>query len=237
VAEVVNINDVLNGHTLLDLDCLDRIYLNAYVPALQVGGQVVRFLTKHLGNPVPSPALCEQIGNRFRNAVKAFAEERAIPILRLKKPDRRRWDDRKLDHVHPYLKQARAPGVVAIVVAQEFQWVFTAQNRATKPGAVSFDFQKAERRVTTYYFYVLDAEFGPGFIKICSYFPYPAKIGRTGTSGPSARPAEPASPITSWPTALPPAANPNASRPSATVSAPPIFRPSATAGSPSSPHH
>jgi len=27
----------------LEVECLDRIYLNAYVPNLQVGGQVVRF--------------------------------------------------------------------------------------------------------------------------------------------------------------------------------------------------
>jgi hypothetical protein len=33
---------------------VDRMLLNAYVPNLQVGGQVVLFLTRHLGNPVPS---------------------------------------------------------------------------------------------------------------------------------------------------------------------------------------
>jgi hypothetical protein len=37
----------------LDLECLDRVYLNAYVPNLQVGGQVVSFLTAHLGYPIP----------------------------------------------------------------------------------------------------------------------------------------------------------------------------------------
>lgn len=50
---VVRVNDVLDGHVGLDLECLDRIYLNAYVPMLQVGGQVVSFLTQHLGNPIP----------------------------------------------------------------------------------------------------------------------------------------------------------------------------------------
>ena len=44
------------------------------------------------------------------------------------------------------------------------------------PAWCSFDFVKEERRVGMYYFYVLDAEFGPGFIKICTYFPYPAKV-------------------------------------------------------------
>jgi hypothetical protein len=62
----VNINDVLQGHVSLDVDCVDRLYLNAYVPTLQVAGQVVSFLTAHLGYPIPSPALLEKIGNRFR---------------------------------------------------------------------------------------------------------------------------------------------------------------------------
>ena len=180
---VTNINDVLDGHVGLHVECIDRLYLNAYVPNLQVGGQVVRFLGEHLGNPVPSPALFNKIGNRFRREVKAFAEENGIPILALKKPDRSRWDDRKLDHVRPYLQAAerdRRFGVVAIVYAHEFQWVFGGRDRSNKPGVVNYAFDKSERRVGTYYFYLLDAHFGPGFIKICTYFPYPAKVWLNG---------------------------------------------------------
>jgi hypothetical protein len=185
VAVVVNINDVLDGHVALDLDCLDRIYLNAYVPNLQVGGQVVTFLTQHLGNEVPSPVLFKRIGDRFRQAVAAFAQERGVPLLRLKRPDRTRWDDRKLDHVRPHLEQAAREGrhgVVAIVAAQEVQKVFMGCQRGknTYGKAVNFGFEKADRAVTVYYFYVLDADFGPGFIKLCSYFPYPAKVWLNG---------------------------------------------------------
>jgi len=183
MTSAVNINDVLDGHVSLEIDCIDRLLLNAYVPNLQVGRQVVTFLTGHLGFPVPSPALLEKIGNRFRREVKAFADEHNVPVLTLKKPDRTRWDDRKLDHVRPYLEKAEAEhrtGVVAIVQAQEFQWVFSAKNRSSTPGVVSFDFVKEERRVGIYYFYILDADFGPGFIKICTYFPYPAKVWLNG---------------------------------------------------------
>src|SRR6266496_1600913 len=74
VAEPLNVNDLLEGHAALDIECLDRVYLNAYVPNLQVGGQVVTFLTEHLGNPVPSPALFARIGNAFRASVRRFAE-------------------------------------------------------------------------------------------------------------------------------------------------------------------
>ena len=106
-----------------------------------------------------------QIGNRFVREVKTFAAANRIPILRLSKPDRSRWDDRKVDHVRPYVAAAEAAGrfgVVAIVATQEFQWVFSARNRSTTPGVVSFDFTKSSRRVGTYYFYVLDPQFGWG---------------------------------------------------------------------------
>jgi hypothetical protein len=182
-AAVTNINDVLEGHIALEVECVDRLYLNAYVPNLQVGGQVVRFITQHLGKPIPSAALLGTIGNRFRREVRAFADAHGIPILQLKKPDRSRWDDRKLDHVRPYLERAereRRFGVVAIVACQEFQWVISARNRATKPKAVCFEFFREERRVGVYYFYICDPDFGPGFIKICTYFPYPAKVWLNG---------------------------------------------------------
>ena len=138
-ASVVNINDVLDGHVALSIDCVDRVYLNAYVPGLQVGGQVNIFLERHLGFPLGSPAIIEKIGNRFRRDVKAFAATNAIPILALKKPDRSRWNDRKLDHVRPYLDAAEHAGrfgVVAIVVGQEFQWVHTGEGVEVVEGAL-----------------------------------------------------------------------------------------------------
>ena len=183
MGEVVNINDVLEGHVALSVDCIDRLYLNAYVPNLQVSGQVNRFLEDHLGNRIGSPAIIEKIGNAFRRDVKAFATRHGLPVLQLKKPDRTRWDDRKLDHVRPYLERAERAGrygVVAIVAAQEFQYVYSATKQTSPTGSVWFRWAKEDRRVGVYYFYVLDREFGPGFIKICTYFPYPAKVWLNG---------------------------------------------------------
>jgi hypothetical protein len=196
-----------------------------------VGGQVVRFLTEHLGNPIPSPVLFQRIGERFRRDVARFAERNHIPLLHLKRPDRSRWDDRKLDHVRPYLERATTPGVVAIVCAQEFQKVFVGVNRSTKPGVACFDFPKVDRRVSVYYFYVLDPEFGPGFIKLCSYFPYPGKIWLNGHEWAKRQPTARASPSPPWPTGSPPARTPPGCSRSATDSAPPTCRGSSTAGS------
>ena len=59
-ARVVTVDEVLGGHVALDIECLDRVYLNAYVPILQSSGQVVAFMTQYLGLPIPSPALLEK---------------------------------------------------------------------------------------------------------------------------------------------------------------------------------
>ncbi len=53
MAAMVTVDDVLYGHVALDLRCLDRIYLNGYVPTLQMGGQVASFMTTHLGYAIP----------------------------------------------------------------------------------------------------------------------------------------------------------------------------------------
>ena len=63
-SRVITVNDILDGHVGLDLECFDRIYLNGWVPNLQVSGQVIGFLTHHLGFPIPSPAILEKIGLR-----------------------------------------------------------------------------------------------------------------------------------------------------------------------------
>src|SRR4051794_4500805 len=104
MAAPVNVNDVLDGHVALDLQCLDRIYLNAYVPNLQVGGQVASFLTQHLGNPIPSPAIFEKIGAAFRKAVSRFAEDEHVPVVRFTK------DDPRSRRCAPMLPRRRPPG-------------------------------------------------------------------------------------------------------------------------------
>jgi hypothetical protein len=174
---IVTVNDVLDGHVLLDIECADRLYFNAYVPILQSSGQVVAFFTQHLGFPIPSPALFDKIGGRFRRAVEAFARAGGIAWVRFGK------DDRKIEVMRPYLDRQAATGrsgVAAIGVAQEFQRVWTAYQRDTSGGAPQFTFAKADRRVTCYYFYLWDEDFGAAFIKVCSYFPYPAKVWVNG---------------------------------------------------------
>jgi hypothetical protein len=173
----VTVDDLLVGQVGLDLECADRVYLNGYVPNLQVPGQIVGFLTRHLGQPIPSPALMDRIGQRFRRAVDSYAEANHIPVVRFAK------GQRKVDVMRPLMRRAAATGrsqVVAIGVAQEFAQVATASTRHSESGAPWFTFGKAQRRVTSYYFYLWDEQMGGAFIKVCAYFPYPMKIWVNG---------------------------------------------------------
>jgi hypothetical protein len=116
VTHVATAGELLDGHTVLDIQCLDRVYLNAYVPILQSSGQVVAFMTQHLGMPIPSPALMEKIGTKFRRVVESFASANGIPWVRFGK------GERKIDVMQPYLDRQAATGrsgVAAVGVAQE----------------------------------------------------------------------------------------------------------------------
>jgi hypothetical protein len=166
---VVTAADVVAGHVTLDVSCLDRVYLNGYVARLQTPGGVVYFFRDHRGKPIVSPALFEPIGEKFRKDIRDWAQANGIPMIRFTA------GQRKAEVMAPYLEAAAAAGrsrVVAVGCAQEFQLVWTARKRDTDPaGCPQFSFTKEQRRVPVFYIYIFDERMGPGFIKICTYFP------------------------------------------------------------------
>src|SRR5436190_19153441 len=108
------IAEVLDGHVTLTVDCLDRLYLNGYVPTLQTSGYLVTFLTKHRGAPIPSPKLLEQMTMRFVRDVRAFAQQEGVPLVRFQPGERK--DDVAATQRATFTKPE---GVVFIGVAQE----------------------------------------------------------------------------------------------------------------------
>src|SRR5215203_1310474 len=103
-SRVVRTADILDGYVSLDLECLDRIYLNGYVPNLQVGGQVVQFLALH-GFPIPSPVMVGRIGDQFRCSVRSFADANQIPMIKFGK------GDRKIEKMKPHLARQERSGL------------------------------------------------------------------------------------------------------------------------------
>ena len=68
-----NIADIIRHHVSLEVRCIDRLYLHAYMPKLQTSGGLCYFLHDHLGNLIPSPALFRPMHDRFIAAVETFA--------------------------------------------------------------------------------------------------------------------------------------------------------------------
>jgi hypothetical protein len=175
---VVTAADMVAGHVTLDISCIDRLYLNGYVPSLQTPGGIICFFHEHRGKPIVSPALFEPIGEKFRKDMNDWAQANGVPVIRF------RAGERKADVMAPYLDAAaasRRSQVAAIGCAQEFQMVWTARKRDTDPGKPpQFSFTKENRRVSVFYVYIWDESMGSGFIKICTYFPYPVKAWVNG---------------------------------------------------------
>jgi hypothetical protein len=170
-----NVHELIRDHVTLSIRCLDRLYLHAYMPKLQTSGGLCYFLRDHLGHPLPSPALFAPMLERFVGGIKRFATTQEIPLITFERG--RRKDDVVAAH------RAQRPmqdGVVVIGVAQEKMRAFKAHKLAGRGKAVSFDFSRQSVAVNHYYFYVQDPDWGPAFLKMGTYLPYPIKLCLNG---------------------------------------------------------
>src|SRR6266571_978151 len=168
---MANINELLEGHVTLEVECIDRLYLNGYLPSLATGGALVGFLTQHLGKPIPSPALLGQITEAWVAAVKNMAAQQGIPVVHFQHGERK-------DEVANRLRQQRGvrDQVVFIGVAQEKAQTFSARKEGS---TFHYDRDKTVY-VNHYYFYLDDEDFGPIFLKVCSYAPWSLKLCLNG---------------------------------------------------------
>jgi len=172
---MTNINELIRDHVTLEIECIDRLYLNGYVPTLQTGGQLVTFLMEHLNQPIPSPALLGKITQRFVQNVKSFVEEQKIPLIKFA------HGERKDDIANDLRRKSEVQdGVVFVGVAQEKACAFSAKKKDQK-GYVGFEYNRGKAvYVNSYYFYLNDEDFGPSFLKVCSYAPWGIKLCLNG---------------------------------------------------------
>ena len=76
---------VLREHVTLELESIDRMYLNVYVPGLQYPSGVAAFFTKHRGYPFASSALMDPISKAFVAAIHAFVAAEKVPLIPFEK--------------------------------------------------------------------------------------------------------------------------------------------------------
>ena len=111
---MASIPELLHDHVTLEVECLDRLYLNGY--------GLVTFMQQQLGKPIPSPVVLGQVTEKFRDAVKAQAEQQQIPVYQFN------HKERKDDIANDFRRQRGVRDqIVFIGVAQEQAQAFNGK--------------------------------------------------------------------------------------------------------------
>jgi hypothetical protein len=166
-----SVAEVLRDHVTLEVEGIDRLYLNVYQPKLQSAKQAACFFRYHRGQPVASSSLMGVMTNDFLRQVEAYVALHDIPVVSFQKGQRK--DDVAAEY------RARFPaaeGVLFLGKAQEKVTVFRTEKRTDAAGKKYAWIVKSATPVNQFYFYCLDADFGPFFLKFSTYFPYNAKL-------------------------------------------------------------
>src|SRR5246127_4639669 len=163
--------DVLADHVVFEVECIDRMYCNVYVPKLQYAGGLLGYIQRQLGLPIASTAPLGKITDAFSAEMRRFARDQQVPWVDFAKGQRK--DDVMHEHLARFIA---AEGVVLVGRAQEKTPLFRTEKRRDAHGDSYPWIVKTTGLVNQFYFYCLDADFGPFFLKFCSYFPYNAKL-------------------------------------------------------------
>jgi hypothetical protein len=141
------------------------------VPQLQYAGGLLGFIQRQLGLPIASTAPLAGISDAFTTAVRRFARDNAVPWVDFAK------GQRKDDVMQEYLAEfTGTEGVLFVGRAQEKTSLFRTEKRRDAAGKSYPWIVKTTGMVNQFYFYCVDGDFGPFFLKFCSYFPYNAKL-------------------------------------------------------------
>jgi hypothetical protein len=171
-----SLRELLEDKIVLDVEGIDRLYLNAYQPRLQTGGGVAAFFKGHRGATVASTTLMAPMSRDFGAAIHAFAKRHGIDMVRFNKGERK--DDVTRRRLQDYPERE---GVLYIGVAQEKFAAFRVRKKFNPQTGAAFPWlYRATVMCNQYYFYLVDEDFGPLFIKFSSYFPYTARICLNG---------------------------------------------------------
>jgi hypothetical protein len=167
-----SVADVLRDHVELEIEAIDRMYLNVYVPHLQTVGATVGYLHKHRGQRFASTTTLAPMTEAFVRNIEQFVQQEGVDLVSFAK------GQRKDEVTQQYLRDFEATeGVLYVGKAQEKARVMRTERRQSRTSGATYPWiVESTAMVNHYYFYCVDQDFGPFFLKFCSYFPYNAKL-------------------------------------------------------------
>jgi hypothetical protein len=151
---------------------VDRIGIRGYIPGLQYEGGVVKFLLNR-GFSIPSPAALNKAHDRLAAQLEAVVASSGVPVVRFKA------GECKEDIARPFQDEAAAggrPGLVLVGKAQErtssWRGFVDTSHASHRPGHPHISWRRMSAVPDSWYFYFADDQWGPAFIRLCSYAPY-----------------------------------------------------------------
>jgi hypothetical protein len=167
-----SVADVLAEHVTMELECIDRMYLNVYQPKLMWPGGVVGFFKGHRQMPFASSALMDPISKGFVAGIHRFIKTEGVDLVHFAP------GQRKDDVAQYYLaRHDGTEGVLFVGRAQERTKVFRTEKRRNPDTGSTYPWiVTGTSIVNQFYVYAFDEDFGPFFIKFATYFPYTAKL-------------------------------------------------------------
>lgn len=171
-----SVADVIDQHVTLTLECVDRMYLNVIQPRLQSGSQIASFFRFHRGELFATAKVMAEVSRPFIEAIEQFAKQQGLDLIIFPR------GQRKDEIARQYLAKFQAnEGILFVGKAQERATVVRTVGRKNPRTGKNYPWlEKSTAMVNHYYFYGVDEDFGPFFIKFCSYFPCNAKLCLNG---------------------------------------------------------
>lgn len=174
-----SVAEILQSHVTLETEGIDRMYLNVFVPQLQYPSGVATFLRYHRGAQFASSVLLQPISDAFVSKMGTFAATRQLLVLTFRKGQRK--DDLAKEALAVFTKAGGTEGVLFVGKAQEKTPVIRTEKRHNERTGRPYPWLvRSTAMVNHWYWYCVDADFGPFFIKFSSYFPYTAKVCLNG---------------------------------------------------------
>ena len=164
--------EVLSGHVMLEVRCIDRVMLTFRQPRLQYGQGIHNFFCQHRGNRFVSSALMLPMTERFTADIRHYIDTRRLDLVRSTK------GQSKDQVAKEYLAGHHGGECILFAgVAQEKTRVWRTAQRQDRATGKRYPWLYQEPAMAGHwYFYGFDADFGPFHIKFCGYFPYTGQI-------------------------------------------------------------
>jgi hypothetical protein len=146
--------------------CFDRMLFNATIQPFQQPERVVGFFSTYRSIYPVTRNVLRDIAGQYQNWVTNRSSAWKAPILEAP-------NDRRDEFIEPYFKHAQPDQIVAIIKAREPARILVSiESKHTSGCHLEFKY----RWVNQYNFYLNDRKFGPMFVRLCPYFPFPARI-------------------------------------------------------------